>query len=77
MPMKNLDSDLSEDTAKKQFGELISGMTEEANRLRELVESRKISVPEYKRIMWERLGISPYCLVEGVSYILKPEGVPT
>lgn len=58
--------------AKKQFGEIISGMKQEANRLRELVESRQISVPEYKRMMWEHLGVSPHCLEEGVSFVLKP-----
>lgn len=60
-------------TCENQFAEIIRGVREEANRLTRLVEARTISVPEYKRLMWEHLGISPHCLVEGVSYVLKPE----
>lgn len=59
--------------ATTQFADIIGQIKAEANRLRELVESRKISVEEYKRQMWERLGISPHCIQEGVSFIIEPE----
>ena len=61
----------SSQEVEKQFKAIVSRIREEANRLTELVEHRKISVPEYKRRMWEHLGISQHCLVEGVSYVLK------
>jgi hypothetical protein len=51
-------------------------MKNEANRLTALVESGEISVPEYENMMWEHLGISPRCLKEGVSYVIKPEPPP-
>lgn len=65
--------------AKNQFAEIISDLKNEANRLTALVESRKISVPEYKRLMWEHLGISPHCLEEiecRLSSNLKPKKEP-
>jgi hypothetical protein len=73
MNTMQFNADLSISTAEKQFSEIISGMRKEANRLRVLVESRRISVPEYKRMMWEHLGISPHCIAEGVTYVLNPE----
>lgn len=66
-------NDFSVETAKNKFDEIIGMMKNEANRLTALVESRKISVPEYKRMMWEHLGISPHCIKEGVSFVIKPE----
>jgi hypothetical protein len=65
--------DLSVETAKKQIGDTILMMKNEANRLTALVEYGEISVPEYENMMWEHLGISPRCLKEGVSYVIKPE----
>ena len=59
--------------SKERFRETMNRMKDEANRLTRLVESGKISVPVYKRLMWEHLGISPHCLKEGVSYFIKPE----
>jgi len=67
------DQEFSVETAKKHFNETITTMQSSANRLTELVESRKITVPEYKRRMWEHLGISPHCIKEGVSYVIQPE----
>ena len=54
--------DLNPDKAKKQFGEIIAAMREEANRLTELKESGKISAEKYNRLMWEHLGVTPPCI---------------
>jgi ribosomal protein L19E len=54
--------DPNPDKAKKQFGEIIAAIREEANRLKELKESGKISEEKYKRLMWEHLGVPSLCI---------------
>lgn len=50
--------------AEEQFEEIVLDIRKEAVRLGELLEYGQISVPEYKRLMWEHLAISPNCLLD-------------